>query len=151
MANFEIVQWPDMDFYRDGIPNREPHLSIKLDGEPLGHKEFFESSDKPNVVYCFHYICDHEDNGKKYKCLHAGALDRETRIQKRSWGSDVIRHFDLRDASVALKRVSGFKERDPQAEAAERGQRHVERGEQLAHAGEHAQFPAAHRVQRIEH
>ena len=65
MANFEIVQWPDMDFYRDGIPNREPHLSIKLDGEPLGHKEFFESSDKPNVVYCFHYICDHEDNGKK--------------------------------------------------------------------------------------
>lgn len=115
---FDVVPWPDMNFYRDGIPNRERHLTIKLDGELLRHKEFFESNDEPNVVYCFHYICDHEKNGQKYKCLHAGALDRKTRIQQRSWGSDVIRHFDLRDTSITLTRIPDFKEHDPKAEAA---------------------------------
>lgn len=67
-----------------------------------------------------HYICDHDDNGKKYQCLHAGIFDRKTRIEKRSWGNNEIRHFDLRDQSLTLKNLPDFKERDLKAEATEK-------------------------------
>lgn len=115
----EVVEWPDMDFYGDGTPNRERHLTVNLDGQPLKHKEFFESNDEPSVAYCFHYICDHDDDGKKYKCLHAGVFDRKSRIERQFWATGEIRHFDLRDISVTFKRLPDFKERDLKAEAAE--------------------------------
>jgi len=115
-----VVPWPDLDFYGDGIPNTKRHLTVKLDGQLLRHKEFFESADKPYVVYCFHYICDHDDgDGKKYKCLHAGVFDRKSRIEQESWGSYEIRHFDLRSRTLTLQRLPDFKERNLKAEAAE--------------------------------
>lgn len=120
--DLKIVSWPNKDFYGDGTPSKEGHRTIELDGQPLRHKEFFESEDQPSLAYRFHYICDHDHNddpGTKYPCLHAGVFDRETRIERRSWGNDEVRHFDLREA-VTLKRLPDFKERDLQAEAAEK-------------------------------
>ncbi len=115
----KIVPWPDKDFYGDGT-SRDSHLTIELDGRPLAHKEFFESADQPSVVYRFHYICDHEGNGTKFKCLHAGVFDRKTRIEQESgYGNREVRHFDLR-TSLVFKRLPDFKERDLQAEAAEK-------------------------------
>lgn len=118
--DLKVVQWPNMDFYGDGTFNRERHRTIELDGKLLGHKEFFESADKPALAYSFHYICDHDDNGKKYKCLHAGVFDRKTRIERSSYGTPDIRHFDLSTTSLTFKRLPDFKERDLQAEAAEK-------------------------------
>jgi hypothetical protein len=118
MTNFTTIPWPDKNFYGD-MPSKEHHLTIELDGRLLGHKEFFESNDQTTVVYQFHYICDHDDNGSKYKCLHAGVFDRTTRIERKSWGSAEVRHFDLREV-LDFKRLPDFKERDLEAEAAER-------------------------------
>jgi len=115
----KIVQWPDMDFYGDGTPNNERHRTIELDGLPLKHKEFFKSGDEPSVAYSFHYICDHNDSGKKYECLHAGIFDRKTRIERAAYGTPQVRHFDLREP-LTLKRLPAFRERDLQAEAAEK-------------------------------
>lgn len=116
---FKVAPWPDLDFYGDGTPNHEPHRTLELDGQLLKHKEFFASDDEPSVAYSFHYICDHDDKGAQYQCLHAGIFDRQTGIERESWGSYAIRHFDLRDASLTLKRLPDFKGRDLQAEAAQ--------------------------------
>lgn len=116
----KIVPWPGRDFFwgEGGARDHRQEHTVELDGALLKHKEFFESADQPSIAYCFHYICDHDDNGKKYKCLHAGIFDRKTRIEQKSWGSYDVRHFDLRDA-LTFKLLPDFKERDLQAEAAE--------------------------------